>query len=159
MIGNRGPGDAGSDRPGDTGLSRQGAGTPGGYRVTVAGHICLDVIPQFAGPARLEPGTLNEIGPARFATGGAVANVGLALERLGVDVRLAGRLGDDPFGSILERLLDIGPSPSRQGLERVRGARTSYSIVVNPPGVDRMFLHHADCNDDFRSPAPPPRVS
>lgn len=120
-----------------------------GARVTVAGHICLDVIPHFTSASLLEPGTLNEVGPARFATGGAVANVGLALDRLGVDVRLVARLGDDPFGSILERLLRERAGEFHTGLQRASGESTSYSVVVSPPGTDRLFLHHPGCNDSF----------
>jgi hypothetical protein len=33
--------------------------------------------------------------------------------------------------------------------EWVSGESTSYSIVVSPPGVDRLFLHHTGCNDTF----------
>jgi sugar/nucleoside kinase (ribokinase family) len=127
------------------------AGRPFGQGdvVTVAGHICLDVIPQFTGPARLEPGTLNEVGPVRFATGGAVANVGLALDRLGVPVRLIARSGDDPYGRVLEGLLHQCRARSRLHLEKIHGESTSYSIVVSPPRTDRFFLHHPGCNDGF----------
>ena len=51
--------------------------------VVVAGHICLDVIPQFPHsptpqPLDLKPGTLIRVGPSLHVTGGAVANTGLA---------------------------------------------------------------------------------
>ena len=67
--------------------------------VVVAGHVCLDVIPVLSGPAGLEPGRLLEIGPAEMSTGGAVPNIGLSLHRLGVPVRLMGKVGDDLFGT------------------------------------------------------------
>ena len=76
--------------------------------VVVAGHICLDVIPTFAPETRqalLRPGTLVMVGPAQLSPGGAVANVGLALLRLGCRPRLFGKVGDDLFGATLVDLL------------------------------------------------------
>ncbi|MGZ3675869.1 MAG: carbohydrate kinase family protein, partial [Ktedonobacterales bacterium] len=64
--------------------------------IAVAGHICLDVIPAMSGASdALRPGALVHVGPAQFATGGTVANVGLALHRLGMRPRLIGKIGDD----------------------------------------------------------------
>lgn len=120
--------------------------------VVVAGHICLDVIPTFehgAGAARLAPGRLVRVGPALRSTGGAVSNVGLALHRLGVRASLVGKVGDDLFGSEVLRILrDAGPSLA-DGMRVVPGEQTSYTIVINPPGVDRTFLHCPGANDTF----------
>jgi len=113
--------------------------------VVVAGHVCLDVIPRFYGPAALEPGTLVEVGPATFSGGGSVANVGLALHKLGVGVRLTGSVGEDAFGAALRGVLE--GSSADVALKVMEGAATSYTLVVNPPGTDRIFLHHAGCND------------
>lgn len=69
--------------------------------IVVAGHICLDIIPTFgreADVAMFAPGSLTRVGQAVCSTGGAVANVGLALHRLGMPVRLMGRIGNDMFG-------------------------------------------------------------
>jgi sugar/nucleoside kinase (ribokinase family) len=119
--------------------------------VVVAGHLCLDVIPPFVGTeVRLEPGRLVEVGPALFSTGGAVSNVGLSLHRLGVPVGLMAMVGDDVFGSLVRRRLH-----DALGEEAIVGVRvslqgaTSYTLVINPPGTDRMFLHHAGLNDLF----------
>ncbi|WP_437221775.1 carbohydrate kinase family protein [Planctomicrobium sp. SH661] len=126
----------------------------GVHPIIVAGHVCLDVIPTFVhregqpAPAIL-PGYLINVGPAVRSTGGAVSNTGLALHRLGTPVRLLGKIGDDLFGEEILRLLDAqGPGLS-QGMVRVPGETTSYSIVINPPGVDRTFLHCPGANDTF----------
>jgi len=47
------------------------------YKVAVAGHICLDIIPSFGSEKRnfenlLIPGKLIVVGQATIATGGAV---------------------------------------------------------------------------------------
>lgn len=124
--------------------------------IVVAGHICLDVIPAIAAgkPARglgelLVPGRLIDVGPATLSTGGAVSNTGLALHRLGLSVKLMGKVGDDPFGGLILRLLSEHGDKLAEGMIVAPGASSSYSIVVSPPGVDRLFLHATGANDTF----------
>lgn len=123
--------------------------------IVVAGHICLDVIPSFpetAGAAHLlRPGSLTRVGPADCSTGGAVANVGLALHRLGVPVRLLGKVGDDMFGRQILECVEAAGAGLGDTLRRVAGETTSYTVVVNPPGSDRFFLHCPGANDTFVS--------
>src|SRR5262249_5778462 len=77
----------------------------GAPEAIVAGHVCLDLTPRFpdAGPfdfaARVRPGALVEVGELAFTAGGAVANTGLALARLGVETGLVARVGDDPLAA------------------------------------------------------------
>ncbi len=123
-------------------------------QVVVAGHICLDVIPRFmprAGglEALLAPGALVEVGPAVLSTGGAVSNTGLALHRLGVHTRLMGKIGDDLFGDAIRRIVGGHGAGLAEGLLVARGEPSSYTVVINPPGVDRVFLHCAGANDTF----------
>jgi len=123
-------------------------------KTVVAGHVCLDIIPQFLRSAsRLDewvvPGKLVDMGPAVIATGGAVANTGLALYRLGLPVSLMGKVGDDPFG---RAILDVfrAHDPSLVGAMIVDPAvASSYTVVLNPPGIDRCFLHCPGANDTF----------
>lgn len=117
--------------------------------VVVAGHICLDLIPHFLNDSELTPGSLIEVGPADLATGGCVSNVGRALHRLGVRTRLLGKVGDDPFGGIVVDLLRIESEELVDGLVVSPGGATSYSVVINPPGRDRTFLHMPGENDTF----------
>lgn len=122
--------------------------------VVVAGHICLDVIPTFKRgadslAALFVPGKLIDVGAATLSTGGAVANTGLALHRLGVPVRLVGKVGRDAFGDAVCGLLQkSGPELARH-MVREPSETTSYSVVLNPPGVDRIFLHCPGANDSF----------
>lgn len=123
-------------------------------QVVVAGHICLDIIPQFAGrdgglERLLVPGTLVEVGPAVLATGGAVSNTGLALHRLGVPTRLMGRIGADLFGQAIRRIVGAYGPDLADGMLVAPGEPSSYTVVVNPPGVDRIFLHCPGVNDTF----------
>jgi sugar/nucleoside kinase (ribokinase family) len=119
----------------------------------VAGHICLDITPEIrAGGGVTEifrPGTLVAVGSATISTGGPVSNTGFPLRRLGVDVRLMGKCGDDVFGrAIVDCIRDEAPG-AEAGMQVVAGEQTSYTVVINPPGMDRMFLHCPGANDTF----------
>lgn len=128
----------------------------------MCGHICLDLIPQFQpGAARLKdvlvPGKLVNVGPVVAATGGTVSNTGLALHRLGVPVRLMGKVGDDLLGhAILEVLRGYDPGLA-EGMIVAPRVPTSYTIVISPPGVDRIFLHCPGANDTFGAEDVPDR--
>jgi len=117
--------------------------------VVVAGHICLDIIPVLAEEPDLRPGSLVEIGPASLSAGGPVGNVGLALHRLGVPVRLIGKTGDDVFGRVLLDVLRQRAPSLADGMLVAAGETTSYSVVISPPGVDRTFLHCPGANHTF----------
>ncbi len=117
--------------------------------IVVAGHVCLDVIPALTGPLDVRPGALVVIGPSDVSAGGPVGNVGLALDRLGVPVRLMGKIGDDMFGRELLDVLGARDPRLADGMIVVPGETTSYSVVINPPGVDRTFLHCPGANDTF----------
>ena len=122
--------------------------------IVVAGHICLDVIPELrAGNGGLRewlaPGKLVDVGSAMLSTGGAVSNTGLALHRLGFPVRLMGKVGDDPFGGLILQLLRGHDERMADGMIVAPGESSSYSVVISPPGIDRIFLHHTGTNDTF----------
>jgi sugar/nucleoside kinase (ribokinase family) len=125
------------------------------FSAVVAGHICLDIIPEIVGQederflARIQPGHLVEIGPAAFSTGGPVSNTGLALHKLGVPTRLMGKVGADRFGQTIRDILS-GYSPElARGMIIDGASSTSYSLILSPPGVDRIFLHSPGANHTF----------
>jgi sugar/nucleoside kinase (ribokinase family) len=121
-------------------------------RVMVAGHICLDITPTITNNCDgsidqvLCPGKLVNVGRAVLSTGGAVANTGLSMNRIGVDVILNGKIGDDKFGSIIKNL--VGEKRSK-AFKVVSGQSSSYSVVLAIPGIDRIFLHNPGTNDTF----------
>jgi sugar/nucleoside kinase (ribokinase family) len=122
--------------------------------VVVAGHICLDVIPTFPEliskpQTSIEPGQLREVGPAAYMTGGCVANTGLALHHLGISTSLMGKLGDDPFGKQLLKLISGADATLAEGMIVAPDENTSYSMVISPPGIDRSFLHFPGANNTF----------
>ncbi|HUY78975.1 MAG TPA: carbohydrate kinase family protein [Ktedonobacterales bacterium] len=116
--------------------------------IIAAGHCCLDIIPTFAPDAAggLTPGALLEVGAAVMAPGGSVSNVGLTLHRLGAPVRLLGKVGDDPFGRLLLDLYAQVDPTLAGGMLIGPGETTSYSVVINQSGSDRIFLHCPGAN-------------
>ncbi len=118
----------------------------------VAGHICLDIIPALAGHGfTFDPGELKEVGPAAISTGGPVSNTGLALHKLGVRTQLMGKVGTDHFGQLILNIIDqYGPGLA-DGMIKVPGEVTSYSLILSPQGTDRMILHCPGCNDTFNA--------
>jgi sugar/nucleoside kinase (ribokinase family) len=126
--------------------------------VVVAGHVSFDLFPALYGPVVLEPGGLVVAGPVRFSTGGVVTNTGLALHRLGVDVRLIGRVGADLFGrAVLDALRERDPALTTHLLV-CDGEATGYTLVFNPPGVDRSFVACAGANGTFTAADVPERL-
>ncbi len=125
------------------------------FNAVVAGHICLDMIPALDHMAegvfveRFRPGHLINVGPALFSTGGPVSNTGLALVRLGVPTRLIAKIGADPFGGVVRSLVERFEPGLAQGLAPDASAPTSYTVIISPPGVDRIFLHCPGANDHF----------
>ena len=123
--------------------------------VIVAGHICLDIIPRLADISReafersFTPGHLVECGPVALATGGAVSNVGLALHRLGIPTQLMGKIGGDLFGQAVRQIIAAHGRELADGMIVDPLAATSYTVIINPPQVDRIFLHYAGPNDTF----------
>jgi ribokinase len=65
-------------------------------KVTVLGSLNMDIsvtVPRLPGPGATVVGSA-----ARFTPGGKGANQAVAAARLGADVRMVGRVGDDDFG-------------------------------------------------------------
>lgn len=127
-------------------------------RIMVAGHISLDITPEFRNsPSQkfshlLRQGKLADVGPAQITLGGAVSNTGLALNRLGADVILTAKVGRDLFGEIIPKKLQSYGCPIH--LIQDEKGDTSYTIVIAPKGSDRAFLHdsganHTFCTDDL----------
>jgi sugar/nucleoside kinase (ribokinase family) len=121
----------------------------------LAGHLCVDIIPQIADAATaasdsfLAPGRLTEVGGALLSPGGCVSNTGLALRKLGLDVRLVARIGDDGIGRLTRDVLAARDPVLTSGLATAHGEPSSYTIVISPPGIDRTFLHCPGTNNTF----------
>jgi sugar/nucleoside kinase (ribokinase family) len=134
------------------------------FDAVIAGHICLDIHPDLTGENRdpfdriFLPGRLIAAGPAAFSTGGAVSNTGLALHKLGITTHLVGKVGNDLFGQAVRQIQASHNDSLAAGLITDTTLSTSYSIIIDYPGVDRIFLHHSGANDSFRAVDVPNRM-
>jgi sugar/nucleoside kinase (ribokinase family) len=84
-----------------------------------------------------------------ISTGGVVSNTGLALHRLGANVRLMATVGDDPLGRLIIAALNERDAALSQSIGVRPGQPSSYSIVLSPAHADRTFLHCTGHNDTF----------
>ncbi len=122
--------------------------------VLVSGHLCLDLLPAMEHIRLNEltsPGHLFETGPMSVSTGGAVSNTGLALHRLGVKVGLMSNVGDDLIGRLIVDFLANRDPALAQHIRVKQGQPSSYTVVLSPEKVDRIFLHCTGTNATFTS--------
>lgn len=122
--------------------------------VVVAGHICLDIIPDLGGSTAggspiPPPGRLAVVGPAVASTGGCVSNTGLALQRLGIGTILMGKVGDDLLGRATVDFIRQYNGRMADGMIVAHDEHSSYTFVVSPPAQDRSFMHFPGPNDTF----------
>ena len=121
----------------------------------IAGHLCLDIIPDLSAHAAgqldaiLQPGKLVNVGAASISTGGAVSNTGLAMHRLGIETRLLAKVGSDQLGQVVRQIVASHAPHLADGISSSTKTSTSYTVVISPPRSDRIFLHHPGANDDF----------
>lgn len=121
----------------------------------VAGYLCVDMTPEFekrkgvSYSALLRPGKLIETKGLHFSLGGAVANTGLALRKFGQNTVLMGCVGKDNLGDMA--VSELAKAGAKGGIRRTGSAGTAYSIVIAPPGMDRIFFEYPGCNKIFTS--------
>jgi sugar/nucleoside kinase (ribokinase family) len=127
----------------------------GAYDAVAAGHICQDVIPDLSGspPSKFDamfvPGRLLNVGRAAFSTGGPVSNTGLVMHKLGISTQLMGKVGNDLFGQAVRQIVASYDPHLADGMVIDEKVSTSYTIIINWPGADRIFLHCPGANDTF----------
>ena len=124
-------------------------------KIISAGHICLDITPMFPDKKAdsvgelLKPGSLIEMGPANVHIGGSISNTGLGLKLFGADVTLMGKIGKDAFGETIKE--QLSEYVSTEHMIESEEDSTSYSVVIAPKGIDRIFLHCPGANNTFRA--------
>jgi len=126
------------------------------YDAVIAGYTCVDLIPEFNKGESftnisdlLKPGKLIEIDGLKFLVGGVGANTGMAMKKFNKKVFLNGLVGDDFIGKfVIEWLETYGLS---KGISTTSKEGTAFSIVLAPPGIDRIFLESPGCNKIFDS--------
>lgn len=95
----------------------------------------------------LQPGKLIHIIGVCVNVEGSIANTGIAMGILGVEVALMGKLGNDTFGQMIQRNLEHYSPCS--GLNVSEGVSTFYSVILTIHGIDRISLHDPGGDDRF----------
>lgn len=119
--------------------------------IVIAGHICLDIIPDWRTGSikKIIPGHILEMAGLKLSTGGAVANTGIALKKLGISTALLGKIGRDAFGKVILEILQKEDKTLVENMIISKNEVSSYTIVLNPPDTDRVFLHYPGPNHTF----------
>lgn len=115
--------------------------------IVVLGNFVVDIIgkPLDRLPER---GRLALIDTLETHAGGNGPNTSGALGRLGADVAVVGRVGDDLYGRfLLERLAACRVDTSRVVLDRE--AATGVTLVAVDHTGERSFIHHFGANARF----------
>ena len=115
--------------------------------VVCLGILVADVVgkPIDKWPGR---GELELVDRMELHTGGCAANTGIALAKIGVDVAVIGKVGNDGFGDfMISRLKGHGIDPS--GVVRSERSNTSATMVMVHSDGERSFLHYLGANKEL----------
>ncbi len=126
--------------------------------ISLAGTLVADILARPIGDWP-KHGNVVSIEEIEVQPGGAVANTGQILERLGVPVSVHATVGSDNLGQITRSLLESWAT--RSGIQMLTGHRTTATIVavgqdgdrsfINAPGAcDRFLLSEAQVDEDVR---------
>jgi len=80
--------------------------------------------------------------------GGCAANVAIDLARLGVDVILSGRVGDDALSDFVVRSVAV-PRVDISRLQKSANRCPGTALHINVEGEDRRFICTTGANDDY----------
>src|ERR1043166_9383840 len=114
--------------------------------------ICLGILVAdiFASPvpALPPPGQLGLTDRFLLGAGGCAMNTAACPSRLGCQVKVLGKVGNDFFGDfVLNELRRLGVDSS--SVSRSRTHPTSGTVIINVDGEDRRYLHCIGANADF----------
>src|SRR5436305_3592783 len=110
--------------------------------IVVADTVCQPI-------ARLpSAGALIMTDRVELTIGGCSANIAVDMVKLGLNVGLSCRVGNDLFGrEVSEQLAAVGVETSQ--IEVSPTAPTSTTFVLNVQGEDRRFIHCVGANAEY----------
>lgn len=110
--------------------------------IAVADHLCVPI------PRLPKSGELVLTEGLTLAIGGHAANISVDLAKVGVNVGITARVGNDLMGRFLrEELTRAGVSSVN--LVETPGVDTSGTLIVNVQGDDRRFIHCIGANGEL----------
>jgi len=117
------------------------------FDVACVGILVADVI---AKPVDKIPdaGLLERISSIQTYSGGCAMNAGIDMAKIGVDVAVLGKVGDDSFGRFLRDELSKF-NLNDDGVVTDYENQTSASVVLSSSSGERSFLHTVGANQTF----------
>jgi sugar/nucleoside kinase (ribokinase family) len=116
--------------------------------------VCLGILVAdfFTQPvtALPQPGELKTTDGFHLSAGGCAANVAVNLRRLGREVTVVGKVGQDRLGQFVVSELEEQHVETRW-ISRSATRATSITVILNVRGEDRRYLHSVGANGDFSS--------
>ncbi len=95
-----------------------------------------------------EKGKLQQIDRIELFSGGCAANAAISMSKLGLNVSIIGKIGDDGFGHYIKNALqDVSVDITGLAIDATNG--TSASVVTVDENGERSFLHYTGANAAF----------
>ncbi len=112
-----------------------------------AGILFADVV---CAPIERVPraGELLASESVQLALGGCASNTALDLAKVGVEVGVAGCVGNDPFGRFVIDALSVDHVDT-SGIHPISGTGSACTMVINVRGQDRRFISTPAANREF----------
>lgn len=95
-----------------------------------------------------EKGKLSAIDSLSLHSGGCAASISIDLAKIGLDVAMIGKVGQDGFGDFMSNAVSRN-GVNTEGLVVKNGINTSASVVLVSSNGERTFLHCIGSNADF----------
>jgi sugar/nucleoside kinase (ribokinase family) len=112
-------------------------------RVLCAGFICADLVLRPVDDLP-PPGGNRFVEHATLFIGGCAANAAVAFARLGLDVAVAGRVGDDPLGRLVRQALEVD-GVHTEGLLVTTTATAINTALVAGDGERSFYVFPGAC--------------
>jgi fructokinase len=111
--------------------------------IVTLGELLIDLFPVKVGQR------LGEVEAFTPKPGGAPANVAVAAQRLGASTAFIGKVGQDPFGHALHKVLEAECVDTR-GLRFDDEARTTMAVIAMPDVNSAEFFFYRNPGADYR---------
>ena len=109
------------------------------YEICCVGHMCIDILIKTV-DSLPEKGKLKLIDTVKLQTGGCAMNTSIGLSKLGIQVCMVGKVGDDEFGIYMQNALHKH-NVNTNGLINEIGGISSASVVTIGTDGERSILH------------------
>lgn len=117
------------------------------FDVTCVGILVADAIARTV-DGLPESGKLQLIDKIELFTGGCATSAAIDMAKLGLNVAIIGKIGNDGFGKFMSASLK-DENVNIDGLRASNEIGTSASIVTVDSSGERSFLHYLGANSEF----------